>query len=329
MRAVTIAELGGPEVLRETELPVPIQGEGEALIRVAATSVNPIDAKIRARGMGLVADFPAILHGDMSGIVEDPGSGSEFRKGDRVYGLIGGVKGRPGALAQFASVDPGLIAPMPQGLSFAECAALPVIGLTALQALVSRAALKSGDSLLVQGGGGGVGHIAVQLGAALGARVFATCSASDMQWLRSYGALPFDYCSPGLEEDLLRASDGGFDLVLDTVGTESLDRAFRMAAANGRVAAIAARSTHDLSQLHAKGLSLHVVYSLLPLLMGQGRSLYRSLLVELARRAEAGELRPRLDPRRFLLGDSAEAHRHFESGEARGKVIILVDPELV
>jgi NADPH2:quinone reductase len=326
MKAIAISALGGPDVLKEIELPDPRPDAARVLVSVAATSVNPIDVKIRAHGMGLVPGFPAVLHGDMSGIVVDPGPRGDLKAGDEVYGLIGGVRNEPGALAQFASVDAELIARKPSRLSFAEAAALPVIGMTALQALVGRAGLKKGESLLVQGGAGGVGHIAVQLGLALGARVFASASEGKMERLRAFGALAFDYRDPRLEESLLEASGGGFDLVMDTVGGESLDRAFRLAAAGGRVAAIAARSTHDLSQLHAKGLSLYIVFSLLPILTGKGKAAQRSLLEDLARRVDAGELRPILDPRRFSFSEAAEAHRYFESGAARGKVVIVVDP---
>ena len=330
MKAMVIREFGPPSVLRLEERPRPRPGKGEVLVRVAATSVNPIDAKIRAKGLGLAADFPATLHCDLSGVVEELGPGaSRLKPGERVFGLGGGVMGRGGSLAEFVAVDERLLAPLPSGLGLAEAAALPVVGLTAQEGL-SRAGLARGERLLVQGGSGGVGGCVMELARGLGAELVATASARHLGLLREAGAREaFDYKRPDLEEVLLAASGGeGYDLVFDTAGGPSLDLAFRLARPGGRVVAIAARSTHDLSPLHGKGLSLHVVFTLLPLLSGRGIEELRARLERLARAAAAGSPRPRLDPRRFPLAEAAAAHELFESGGAEGKILVVVDGSL-
>ncbi|MDP3176713.1 MAG: zinc-dependent alcohol dehydrogenase family protein [Spirochaetaceae bacterium] len=330
MKAMTIERFGGPEVFQASDLPEPAQGPGRALVKVAATSVNPIDAKIRARGMGLCPPFPAILHGDLSGIIVAIGEGVEaFAPGDAVFGCVGGAGMEQGALAQLVSVDARLLAKKPRSLSYAEAAALPIVGLTALRALRDRAALREGESLLVLGAAGGVGHIALQLGKAMGASITGTASAGKLGHLRELGSRAFDYREGGHEAALLDASGGkGYDLVFDTVGGSSLDLAFRLAKSGGRVAAVAARSTHDLSPLHGKGLSLHVIFSLLPILTGEGRREAGRLTADLAELADRGELRPRLDARRFVLEEAGAAHALWESGDAKGKIVIAVDPAL-
>lgn len=330
MKAMVIREFGPPSVLGLEEVPRPRPAPGEVLVRVAATSVNPIDAKIRAKGLSLAADFPAVLHCDLSGLVEELGPGaSRFAPGDRVFGLGGGVRGRGGALAEFVAVDERLLSPLPPGLGLALAAALPVVGLTAQEGL-SRAGLARGERLLVQGGSGGVGGCVMELARGLGADIVATASARHLGLLREMGAREaLDYRRADLEESLLAASGGeGYDLVFDTAGGPSLDLAFRLARPGGRVAAIAARSTHDLSPLHGKGLSLHVVFTLLPLLSGRGIEELGARLAALARAAEEGAIAPRLDPRRFTLKEAAAAHALLESGEAEGKILVVVDGSL-
>jgi len=330
MKAMIIDRFGGPEVFEARDLPEPEPGPGRVLVRVAATSVNPIDAKIRSRGMGLCPPFPAILHGDLSGIVVAIGEGIEgLSPGDAVFGCVGGAGAEQGSLARLVSVDPRLLAKKPKSLSYAEAAALPIVGLTALRALRDRAALREGESLLVLGAAGGVGHIALQLGKALGASLAGTASAGNLGHIRELGARAFDYRQSDHEAALLEASGGkGYDLVFDTVGGSSLDLALRLAKSGGRVAAIAARSTHDLSPLHGKGLSLHVIFSLLPILTGLGRGEAGRLTGDLAELADRGKLRPRLDARRFSLDEAGAAHELWESGEAKGKIVIAVDPAL-
>ncbi|MBL8968337.1 MAG: zinc-binding dehydrogenase [Spirochaetaceae bacterium] len=328
MKATVIREFGPPGVLVPAEAPRPVPREGEVLVRVAATSVNPIDAKIRARGMGLAPDFPAVLHGDLSGLVEELGPGAgRFAAGDRVFGLSGTNRGPGGALAEFAAVDERLLAAAPRRLPLAEAAALPVAFLTAREGLL-RGGAGRGARILVQGGAGGVGHAVLQLARAIGADIVATASDRHLDLLRESGAREaFDYRRPDLAAALAAAAGGeGFDLVFDTVGGASLDLAFRLARPGGGVTAIAARSAHDLSPLHAKGLRLDVVFTLLPLLTGRGREGVGEGLAAIAAAVDSGALAPRLEPRRFASAVAAEAHALLESGRAEGKILVTVDP---
>src|ERR1700744_365489 len=163
MRAVVLDQFGGPFALRD--LPVPEPGPGEVLVRVVASGVNPLDTKIRAGAAAHAqVSVPAILGLDLAGVVTETGPGqSRFRAGDEVYGLAGGVGEGPGSLAEYAAVDADLLAVKPARLSFRQAAALPLSAIPAWEGLVDRAAAGPGQTVLVHGGAGGVGHVAVQL----------------------------------------------------------------------------------------------------------------------------------------------------------------------
>ena len=163
----------------------------DILIQVKATSLNPLDTKIRS---GVFAkfppEFPAVLHGDVAGIITEVGEGvTDFKVGDEVYGFAGGVKGTSGALAEYMAADARLLANKPKNLSFAEAAALPVVAITAWEALVKRANIGAGDEILIHGGAGGVGHVAIQLAKWLGAKVYTTVSSPEKaQIAEEFGA---------------------------------------------------------------------------------------------------------------------------------------------
>jgi NADPH:quinone reductase len=159
----------------------PEPGAGQVLVRILASGVNPLDTKIHA-GQAAHArhPLPAILGIDLAGVVEAVGPGvSGFRRGDEVYGMTGGVGGRQGSLAEFAAVDAELLAPKPANLTMREAASLPLIFITAREGLVDRANVQAGQKVLIQGGAGGVGHIAIQIARARGAEVFATDSGGN------------------------------------------------------------------------------------------------------------------------------------------------------
>jgi NADPH2:quinone reductase len=207
-----------------------------------------------------------------------------------------------------------------------EAAALPLVAITAWQAL-DRAALPAGEHALVHGGVGGVGHLAVQLAKARGARVATTVSSRDAariaQDLGADDAIL--YREEPVDAYVARLTGGrGFDVVVDTVGGPNLDASFRAARLEGRVSTTNARSTHDLGVLHAKALSLHVVFMLIPLLHGTGREGHGRILREVAELADAGEVRPLLDEARFTLDRAPDAHRRLASGEAKGKIVVDV-----
>jgi NADPH2:quinone reductase len=333
LRAVVLTELGGPEHLELREVPDPAAGPGQVIVRLAATSVNPADVKIRRGGGPLAPDLPGILGMDVAGVVESVGEGvTGFREGDAVYGCAGGLRGLPGALAERMAADARLLAPKPDALTFREAAALPLVSITAWEALYDRAELREGEHVLVFGGTGGVGHVGVQLARARGARVAATVSSEEKARLaRELGAEDIiDYRRETPASYLERLTGGeGFDVVFDTVGGDNLSRAMEAAGLTGRVSTVVARQSYDLGPAMAKGLSLHIVFMLIPMIHDRGRERHGEILQGIADLVASGRLRPLLDPRRFTLAEAGEAHRHLESGRAVGKVVIDVSDQAV
>ena len=327
MKVQAIAQFGDPSVFQTIDLPQPQVIPGHVLIRVAATSVNPVDFKLRQGAMPSIAPaFPAVLHGDVAGVIEAVGEGvTAFKPGDEVYGCAGGFKGMGGALAEFMLADADLVALKPQSLTMKEAAALPLVAITAWESLINRAKVQPGQTVLVHAATGGVGHIGVQIAKWAGAKVFTT--ASNQQKLaiaRNLGAdVAINYQQQTPEDYVAEHTAGkGFDVVFDTVGKNNLDRSFLAAALNGTVVSISTRSSHDLSPLHAKGLTLHVVYMLIPLLHGKGRAQYGKILFNIAKLVDRGVIRPLLDPKSFRFSEVAAAHRHAQSGQAIGKVTL-------
>lgn len=331
MRAMILTAYGGPEVLRLDELPEPAAGPGQVLVRIHASSVNPVDVKSRALGPATAPAPGGVLGTDMAGVVEAVGAGVEgFAPGDAVYGCVGGVRGLQGTLADYVAADARLLAPLPQGLSFREAAALPLVTITAWEGLFDRAGLKPGESVLVHGGVGGVGHVAVQLAAQVGARVTATVSSPEKAAIaRRLGAAEVvDYREEGPEAYVARLTGGhGFDLVFDSIGGANIAPSLAAAAVSGRVVTIVARGSVELTAMHAKGLTLHAVFMLLPMLHDRGRARHGAILREAAALVAAGALRPLLDAPRFTLEQAAEAHRRLESGAAIGKVVVELVPD--
>lgn len=269
--------------------------------------------------------MPAILGCDFAGTVEAVGSGViGFQIGDAVYGCAGGVKGHGGSLAEYIAADARLIAHKPTSLSFREAAALPLVSITAWDAM-ERAGVKAGDHVLIHGGTGGVGHVAIQFAKQLGAKVAVTVSEGEAASIaRGLGADDtIDYRSEEVADYVQRLTGGqGFDVVFDTVGGPNLANSFKAAAVGGRVATTSARTTADLADMHAKALTLHAVFMLLPMLRGPGRERHGEILRRVASLVDGGKVRPLIDPRRFNLEAAGEAHAHLGSGKARGKVVV-------
>ncbi|HCF27059.1 MAG TPA: quinone oxidoreductase [Cyanobacteria bacterium UBA11049] len=327
MLVQAIAQFGDPNVFQTMDLPRPEVIPGHVLIRVAATSVNPVDFKLRKGAMPSVApDFPAVLHGDVAGVIEAVGDGvTAFKPGDEVYGCAGGFKGMGGALAEYMLADADLLALKPRSLSMKEAAALPLVAITAWESLIGRAKVQAGQTVLVHAATGGVGHIGVQLAKWAGAKVFTTASSEQKMAIASdLGAdVAIDYRQQSVENYVAQYTGGkGFDVVFDTIGKENLDKSFTAARMNGTVVSISTRSTHDLSPLHAKGLSLHVVFMLIPLLHRTGRARYGNILFNIAKLVDRGTIRPLLDPKCFSFSEVAAAHQYAESGQAVGKIVL-------
>ncbi|WP_100639569.1 zinc-dependent alcohol dehydrogenase family protein [Marinobacter salexigens] len=329
MKAMVIEEFGGPEVFVEREVKTPEPAAGQVRIKVVASSVNPIEAKIRSGLVKAGPDMPAILNGDVAGIVDKVGPGvTDFAPGDEVFGCPGGTKGWQGALADFMVADARMLAKRTpsMGLSLEDCAALPLVFLTAWAALVERANIQAGEHVLIHAGTGGVGHVAIQIAKHLGARVATTVSTPEKAELaKQLGADDvIFYRDESVDAYKQRLTNGqGFSLVFDTVGQENLDLAIEATAISGRLCSINTRSTHDLSLLHAKGLTLHVIFRAIPLLHGVGMDDQPRLVSAMSEMLEKGAVRPLLDNKRYPFVQVAEAHRRLESGLAVGKILLL------
>jgi NADPH2:quinone reductase len=326
MNAAVLEEFGAQLTLRS--LARPSASCGTVVVRVAASGVNPLDTKIRA-GSAAHARVrpPAVLGLDLAGVVVEVGAGVEaFAVGDEVFGLTGGVGEVQGSLAEYAAVDADLLAPKPASLSMAEAAALPLSVVTAWEGLTDRAGVHEGQTVLIHGGAGGVGHIAVQLAAARGATVYATGTGADLDRIRSLGAEPIDYRTTTVEEYVATATHGeGFDVIFDTLGGPVLDASFEAVRRyTGHVVSILGWGTHSLAPLSFRGATYSGVFTLLPLLTGVGRPHHGKILRAAAALAEAGQLRPILDPNGYDLASVMDAHARVESGSAGGKVVVTV-----
>lgn len=326
MRAALVNEPDAPFATVTVTSPVP--GRGEVLVRIAASGVNPLDTKIRAgKAAHAKQTLPAILGIDLAGTVIAVGHGAgDFRVGDEVYGAVGGVGGLQGTLAELAAVDHRLIARKPANLTMRAAAALPLAVITAWEGLVDRAAVRAGQKVLIHGGAGGVGHVAVQLAKALGAQVYTTVSPDKFEIVTSYGAQPIDFRVKSVEQyvDEFTAGDG-FDVVYDTVGGPTLDASFLAARRyGGHVVSILGWGTHSLAPLSFRAATYSGVFTLLPMTTGRGRDRHGEILREAATLVEAGKLVPLLDPTEFTLENVLDAHKLVESGKARGKVVITI-----
>ena len=327
MKAAILHQFGpeAPFALEDTARPAP--GTGHVLVRIAATSVNTVDTMIRSMGpenLPLSPQAPAILGMDFAGTIEEVGEGvTGFSVGDEVYGCAGGLADLPGALAEFMLADARLIALKPKSLSMREAAALPLVGITALEGL-ERAGVGAGQRVLVQGGAGGVGHVAVQLAKRLGADVYATISGkASREIVAGYGATPIDYREQSVQEYLAEHTGGaGFDVVYDSVGGANMAKSFEAAALNAHVVTTVAMLELDLTPAHFKGLSIHVVFMLIPMLHDFKRSEHGVILTKLAEIVDAGELKPLLDAKSFHLPEVGAAYDRLTSGQAIGKVIV-------
>src|SRR5215470_615416 len=323
MKAYIVEEPG--ESFREKDLPRPTPRPNEVLIRIKASGVNPLDTKIRAgKASHAKQPLPAVLGVDMAGIVEEIGPAiSAFRRGDEVYGMVGGVGGLQGTLAEFVTVDSDLLAHKPKNLSMRQAAALPLVVITAWEALVDRAHVCAGQTVLVHAGAGGVGHVAVQLARAYNAKVFATVSPDKKNIAESFGAIPIDYRSFSVEEYVAKMTAGkGFDIVFDTLGGATLDSSFvAVKRYTGHVVSCLGWGTHSLAPLSMRGATYSGVFTLLPLITGEARAHHGEILAHIATVVETGKLKPVLNEPIVSMADVGSAHALVESG-AVGKVVV-------
>lgn len=326
MKAMILKSYGATANFEPAELPEPAVKPGHVAVKIAATSVNTVDTMIRNMGedLPLSPALPAVLGMDFAGTIDAVGEGvTDFSIGDEVYGCAGGLLELQGALATTMVADARLIAHKPASLSMREAAAMPLVGITAYEGL-TRAGVSAGQTVLIQGGAGGVGHIAVQIAKSFGATVSATGTGdAQMKLIADLGGKPIDFAAQKTADYVAEHTGGtGFDAVFDTVGGANMTNSFEAAKLNGQVASTVAMLEMDLTPVHFKGLSLHVVFMLLPMIHDVGRAVHGGILKTLAELVDAGTLRPVLDDQRFSLDQVGAAYDRLASGQAIGKVVV-------
>lgn len=328
MKAMVLNEYGSNAKFESTELSQPSAKSGHVLVRVEATSVNTVDTMIYQMGkdLPLSPDLPAVLGMDFAGTVESVAEDvTDFSPGDEVYGCAGGLADLQGTLAEYILADEKLLAHKPKSLSMREAAALPLVGITAYEGL-QRANVHAGQKVLVHGGTGGVGHVAVQLAKHFAADVFTTISSENQaEIVEQYGATAINYRNESVAEYVKKHTGGeGFDVVFDTVGGANMTNSFEAAALNGQVTTTVSMLELDLTPAHFKGLSIHVVFMLIPMLYDYKREQHGAILAKLAEIIDAGELKPLMDETQFALEEVGKAYDRLSSGKAMGKVVIEV-----
>ena len=326
MKALVLSSYGAALALQDVEKPVP--AAGQVLVKVKSAGLNPLDLKIMAGKAGHAQTMlPAVLGIDVSGVVEAVGKDvSTFKPGDEVFGMIGGVGNNPGSLAEYVAVDARVLALKPVNLSFHDAAAVPLIFITAWEALVDRANVRAGQKVLIHGAAGGVGHIAVQIARARGAEVFATVREYNFDRIKGYGAVPIDYMVKSSEAYVNEYTAGeGFDVILDNVGGNTLDDSFQAVKRyTGHVVSILGWGTHSLAPLSFRGATYSGVFTLYPLLSGEGRSHQGEIMKHAAVLIETGKVKPTVSLSVYRLETAMDAYKEVEAGAVNGKVVIDV-----
>jgi len=311
MKAVVIHEYGGPEVLKYEDVQRPEPKENQILVRVIAAGVNPVDGLIRS-GMFAKhekASFPMILGADIAGVVEKTGSKvTNFKAGDSVFAYASLKSG--GGYAEYALTTEREAAPKPKVLTYVEAAAVPVVALTAWQALIDIAKLSAGQTVLIHGGSGGVGTFAIQIAKARGARVIATASTANQDLLKQLGVdVAIDYTKQKFEDV---AKD--VDVVLDSIGKDALARSYAVAKKGGFIVSLVARPDRDeLNKRGIRGAALSVEPN-------------SDELAEIGKLIDEGKIKV-IVSQTFPLSEAIKAQEHVATGHTRGKIVLKVADE--
>lgn len=310
MRTISQDEFGGPEVLRVAEVDKPAATHGGVLIRVRAAGVNPVDAVVRSGAFPLLGEPPFVLGWDVSGVVEatDPVRSGRFQPGDEVFGMPLFPR-QAGGYAEYVSVPSHQVVRKPAGLDHVHAAALPLVGLTAWQALVDGAGVAEGQRVLVHGAAGGVGHVAVQIAKARGAHVIGTASAAKHGFLRGLGVdETVDY-----HDTDLAAAVGQVDTVFDTVGGYG-DASVPLLRPGGTFVTVVNHRDGELTDRVTAAGRRFVGVSVEP---------DRADLEQLVALVEAGKLTVAVE-QTLPLEEAAKAHELIGSGRTRGKIVLTV-----
>jgi NADPH:quinone reductase-like Zn-dependent oxidoreductase len=311
MKALQMRQYGGKDVLELNQnAPKPVTGNEQVLVDVHAASLNPIDWKIRAGYLKEKAPLtmPATLGGDVSGIVAAVGaSASHFKVGDRVYGYASLLSGGSGSFAEFVAAKPATLALAPRNASFVESAALPLVGASALQAIEQHAKLQRGQKILIHGGAGGIGSVAIQVAKSIGAYVATTALADDRAYVTELGADEvIDYKKEAFEEKLKN-----FDAVFDTVGGDTMEKSFKVLRKGGTLVSMLGQPNPELAQ--KTGVTA----------IGQFTHTTTEALKRLAQLVDGGSIKIRV-AKAFPLDKAKEAFQLLEEGHARGKVVFEI-----
>jgi len=311
MKAVRIHTYGGPEVLTYEDAPRPEAQAGEVVVQVHATSVNPFDVAVRSGYLAGFFDYtlPLILGTDVAGIIEEVGEGVEgFSPGDSVYGRAGVI--RDGAYAEYAVLPATDVAAKPKTLDFVHSAAIPHVVMTAWQALIEAGELSEGQTVLVHGAAGGVGHMAVQLAKTRGATVIGTAS-NNMDFLRMLDVdQEIDYSTTPFEDVVVDV-----DLVLDIVGGDTQERSWSVLKPGGMLVSTVQAPDVEIALSH--GVRQHMVMTAPPI---------GETLTEVAGMVDAGIIVPEVS-KVFPLSEIRQAHELIAEGHTRGKIAVQVVPD--
>jgi NADPH2:quinone reductase len=332
MKAILATAPGTPDVLQLREIPMPeLPSPHHLRVKLAAASVNPVDTKLRAKPAYHPDKLPAILGCDGAGIVDAVGEKvTRFKVGDQVFFCNGGLGDEPGNYAEYTTLHEDHCAAKPTNLGFAEAAALPLVFITAWEALTERSHLRAGQAVLVHGGAGGVGHVAIQLARHMDARVAATVSDErKAEIAQEFGAEKIiDYKVQDFVQETLAWTEGkGAGVVLDTVGGDTFLRSLDAIHIGGKLVTILGTplSASDVQKARLRNLSLCYELMLTPQILGlhDERIRQRKILEQAARLVEREELHV-LVSHRLPLAEAAEAHRLLEKGGMAGKIVLTM-----
>lgn len=312
MKAAQINKYGGNEAWEINQnAPKPSPSKEQILVEVSSSSINPIDLKIRAGFLKEMAplQFPATLGGDFSGTILEIGEGvSDFKSGDTVYGQAIILNGGSGSFAQYLVANAVNLAHKPKKANFEEAGALPLAGSSAIQALVEHIKLQSGQKILIHGGAGGIGHIAIQLAKSLGAYVATTVSSPHINFVKNLGADEvIDYKNQNFE-DILK----NFDAVFDTVGGETLNKSFAVVKKRGIIVSMLGQPNQEFAEKY--GITA----------LGQGTNTNTLRLIQLAKLVDSGKIKVHVD-KIFPLSKIREACDYQEKNHPRGKVVVKIN----
>jgi NADPH:quinone reductase len=318
MRAMILPRFGGPDLfeLRDVERPKP--GPGELLVRVIASAVNPVDAKLRANGSWANLKPPVILGYDVTGVVEEAGPGVlDFNPGDEVYYTPEIFANSHGSYAEYNVAPASIVARKPSGVSFIEASAIPLAGGTAWEAIVRRLKVRPGETVLIHGSAGGVGSFAIQFAKIAGARVLATASSENHDTLRKLGAdVAIDYRKEDAAEVAIAETRGeGIDAAFDIEGENLVARCLPAIRPFGRAASILPPQG-NLMLLYQKNITLHGIFL----------TRERRRLDEMRPVFERGQVRPLIDTV-LTLEQVRKAHERLDSRHGRGKIVLRVAQE--